>query len=111
MVCYPIGINNQVKKEKKMGSQRTRLLVIFISIIISLLNYFIPASAFGVTVAPSTFTVTLEPTETTSFDLTINTGPAPIPKIDVVFAIDRTGSMGDEIDVVKDTAVDVMNDI
>jgi len=54
---------------------------------------------------------TLRPKESASFELLVETGPTPIPSIDVVLAIDRTGSMSDEIAVVKNKAVSIMNDI
>lgn len=62
-------------------------------------------------VNPPYFSATLSAGQSTSFTLTVNTGPEPVPKIDVVFAIDRTGSMSDEIEVVKDKAVEIMTGI
>ena len=43
----------------------------------------------------------LEPNEEVDFNLVVETGAPPIKKIDVVFAIDITGSMGGEINVAK----------
>jgi hypothetical protein len=57
------------------------------------------------------FSATLNPKESANFELWTETGPTPVPSIDVVFAIDRTGSMSDEIAVVKNKAVSIMNDI
>ncbi|HEY4771014.1 MAG TPA: VWA domain-containing protein, partial [Myxococcales bacterium] len=36
---------------------------------------------------------------------------ANVPRIDVAFALDTTGSMGDEIDVVKEKIVDIARNV
>lgn len=62
-------------------------------------------------VRPPTFEATLAPEQTTSFLLEVRTGDQPVSKIDVIFAIDMTSSMSDEIDVVKERATEIMNAI
>lgn len=37
--------------------------------------------------------------------------PVPIPRLDVLFLLDSTGSMGDEIQVVKDKMIDMIGEI
>ncbi len=43
--------------------------------------------------------------------LATSTGLLTTPQVDVVFAIDLTGSMSDEISIVKSKAVEIMNNI
>jgi hypothetical protein len=70
-----------------------------------------PTLAQGATVSPELFGAAIEPEEEETFTITVETGPTPIPKIDVVFAFDRTSSMGDEINVAKDEAISIMDGI
>ena len=62
-------------------------------------------------VDPLLFSATLNPGESAYFEIWTETGSTPIPSIDVFFAIDLTGSMSDEIAVVKDKAISIMNGI
>jgi hypothetical protein len=69
------------------------------------------ASATGATVTPALFNATISPGESESFAITVATGSSPVPALDVVFAIDRTASMDDEIEVVKLKSIEIMNGI
>lgn len=58
----------------------------------------------GPSVSPTFRQATLNPGDTDSFQITVNTGDAPIDKADIMFAFDLTGSMGDEIAQAKASA-------
>lgn len=62
-------------------------------------------------VTPSLITTTLNAGQTYNAQIQVAIGEAPVGKGDVMFVIDRTSSMGDEIDQVKTSAVQIMNDI
>jgi hypothetical protein len=62
-------------------------------------------------VTPRLITTTLNAGQTYNAQIQVAIGEAPVGKGDVMFVIDRTGSMGDEIDQVKTSAVQIMNDI
>lgn len=80
-------------------------------ILITIFLILISAEALAQSVSPSAISTTLKPGESHTEDITVNTGSTPVPSIDVVFTIDLTGSMGDEIAVVKVKAVEIMNGI
>jgi hypothetical protein len=81
------------------------LMAIMVLCISSLLTLSVSA-----TLTPSTFTTTLTPTKSTKEDKTVFL-PGIIPKGDVVFAFDLTGSMSDAIDVAKAQAINMMGNI
>jgi len=56
-------------------------------------------------------TATLNAGQTHNAQIQVSIGDAPVGKGDVMFVIDRTGSMGDEINQVKTSAVQIMNNI
>lgn len=60
------------------------------------------------TISPTTLTATLGPGESITETKTVFL-PGVIPKGDVIFALDLTGSMGDDIDVAKAEAINIMN--
>jgi hypothetical protein len=62
-------------------------------------------------VTPTYFEATISPGEAATLGLQVRTGATPVPRIDVVFVIDITGSMSEEIDVVQSEAETIMNDI
>lgn len=62
-------------------------------------------------VAPSTIYLSIKAGNSAEFDLLTTTGTPPIKKLDVLFVIDRTGSMSDVINQVKETAINIMNNI
>jgi len=70
-----------------------------------------PPPAAAACMDPSSFTITLAPGDGFGQTFSVTTGAAPIQKVDVVFAIDRTGSMSDEINVVKANALTIMDGI
>jgi hypothetical protein len=82
-----------------------------ITLVFSILLFSLFSVAFAQTFGPNKVSLTLKPNESSTFAITMHTGAQPIPKIDVVFAIDITGSMSDEISVVKTRAISIMNSI
>jgi len=56
-------------------------------------------------------TATLNAGQTHNAQIQVSIGDAPVGRGDVMFVIDRTGSMGDEINQVKTSAVQIMNNI
>ncbi len=62
-------------------------------------------------VTPRLITTTLNAGQTHNAQIQVSIGDAPVGKGDVMFVIDRTGSMVDEIGQVKTSAVQIMNDI
>lgn len=62
-------------------------------------------------VTPRLITATLNAGQTYNAQIQVSIGEAPVGKGDVMFVIDRTGSMGGEINQVKTSAVQIMNDI
>ncbi len=58
-------------------------------------------------VSPETFVATLAPGESVSEKVTVNIPSTP-PKVDVVFAFDLTGSMGDILNTAKSRAIEIM---
>jgi len=93
---------------KRVNTRRVAFLA-FCGVVASLL--LTPAAALAQTVEPSSFSATLDPGETACFEMTVTTGTTPVPSADIVFTIDRTGSMWDEIDEVKESAADIMTAI
>jgi len=59
-------------------------------------------------IEPTSITATLSPGESVT-EHKIVTIPAMIPNADIIFAFDLTGSMLDEIEVVKTQAIEIMN--
>lgn len=68
-------------------------------------------TAMAGSISPDSISATLYPGESIEEEKTVTTDPTPVPKLDVLFVIDATGSMSDEIDVVKAKAKDIMNNI
>ena len=91
---------------RQPGLRRLAFVGLFLASILASLPVIAQDSA-----SPRRFETTLEPEQTASLALEVRTGDRPVPKIDVVFAIDVTGSMSDEIDVVQAESVDIMNGI
>jgi len=69
------------------------------------------AQATAQSVTPTRFEATISPGEDTTLGLTVRTGVRPVPTIDVVFLIDITGSMSEEIAVVQSEARTIMSGI
>ena len=65
----------------------------------------------GPLVDPPLITATLAPGKSITQTITVTTGNTPVPSIDVVFAIARTSSMGDDIAAAKSKAVEIMDGI
>jgi len=53
----------------------------------------------------------MNPGDSHSEEVSVFTGDVPIGKGDIIFVFDRTGSMTDEIDQAKTSAIDIMDDI
>ncbi len=62
-------------------------------------------------ITPGKIEVTLDPGACTSEPISVATGAAPIPKLDVVLMIDVTGSMGGLIEEVTRSAESIVGDI
>lgn len=62
-------------------------------------------------ITPTHISTTLSPGESHTATIQVSTGDVPVGKGDVMFLFDRTGSMGDEIDEAKASAVQIMEDI
>ncbi|MFN8468421.1 MAG: vWA domain-containing protein [Caldilineaceae bacterium] len=62
-------------------------------------------------VTPVSQEVTLSPGTTDSFQITVNTGDAPIDKADLMFAFDLTGSMGEEVAAAKASGLAIAQQI
>lgn len=60
---------------------------------------------------PPAVNVTLQPGETYPFSITLETPAVPIPKVDVLFLFDITGSMKDEIDEAKTHGMHIMRSL
>lgn len=71
---------------------RTRVWFVGLFLVI-LENIFFSSVFTQTTVTPSSFSTTLLSEERAGFGSIVTTRPKSIPKIDVVFAIDITGSM------------------
>jgi hypothetical protein len=69
---------------------------------------FVP-SAQLTTVDPPSLALTLERGESVTETITVTTAPTPIPKVDVLFLFDVTGSMADVIEAAKVHGVFIMN--
>ena len=93
-----------------MGKNFKPVLSFLIILMFSLPNFTF-AATLEAWVAPSNINLTIKAGESGTFDLLTTTGTPPIKKLDVVFVIDRTGSMGGVIDQVKTTAVNIMNNV
>lgn len=65
------------------------------------------AQASQASIYPDTVRLTLSPGQSASIEKTVII-PGVIPKGDIIFAFDLTGSMGDELDVVKAQAYNIM---
>jgi hypothetical protein len=62
------------------------------------------------TLSPGSVTATLPPGGSVVTEKTVEI-PAVIPKADIIFAFDLTGSMGDEISIAKSSAISLMTQI
>ncbi|HVP25412.1 MAG TPA: vWA domain-containing protein, partial [Methanomicrobiales archaeon] len=89
-----------------------KILAACIVCLVCLSSLAVPAAAAdgGVGVNPATITEALGPGETKTIPITV-TLPGSVPKGDVVFAFDTTGSMGQVLDAMKSQGIQVMNDI
>jgi len=88
-----------------------RILTVCIVCLICLSGFAVPAAAdSGVGVSPATITGSLKPGETQNAQITV-TLPGGVPKGDVVFAFDTTGSMSLVSEAMKSQGIQVMNDI
>jgi hypothetical protein len=87
------------------------ILTACIVCLICLSSFALPAAAGGgVTVDPATVTGALKPGETQNIQISVSL-PVSVPKGDVVFAFDTTGSMSQVLDAMKSQGIQVMNDI
>lgn len=68
-------------------------------------------SGSNVLVPVDRITATLRVEQTHKAQIQVSIDDTPIGKGDVMFVIDRTGSMGDEINQVKNSAIQIMNNI
>jgi hypothetical protein len=93
--------------------RKSYLVVLILCITLQLLSTFAqtPTPNPGPEVTPNHESLTLKPGESEEFKLDVRIADAPIPKIDVVFAIDVTNSMSQEIDVAKSKSISIMDDI
>lgn len=80
-------------------------------LILAILVISVVGIASAGTISPSTIEVTLNPGESVDETKTVTTDPTPVEKLDVLFVIDLSGSMWDELDEVKDSIQDIMDDI
>jgi len=63
------------------------------------------------TITPTSIELTLTQGACVTEEITVVTGPAPPPMLDVAFVFDATGSMHDVIGVMKNRAVEIMNNL
>lgn len=68
----------------------------------------VEAAAAGV--SPATWSATMSPGDCRDFTMSVTTGTYT-PKLDVLFLIDTTGSMGGEISTMKSYATNIMNQV
>ncbi|WBL14498.1 Calx-beta domain-containing protein [Sutcliffiella sp. NC1] len=82
-------------------------------VIIMLSNIFLQSigASMEAWISPKIINLSLKKNEEVNLDLVVETGTPPIKKIDVVFAIDTTGSMGGAIEVAKARSIEIMNNI
>jgi hypothetical protein len=69
---------------------------------------YVEAAAAGV--SPATWSATMAPGDCRDFTMSVTTGTYS-PKLDVLFLIDTTGSMGDEINTMKSYSTNIMNQV
>lgn len=90
-------------------------LLIWVLLINSISPVFATAAALPpaqqTIILPSHVEQTLQPGDSATFTITVQTGSAPIPKVDVLFLFDVTGSMGDEINQAKARSTYIMNQL
>jgi len=92
------------------GTRKT--LQFFASTLLASSLFSFPGASFAASsMTPSNVNISVAPSESKSFDVNVTTDEQPIPQLDVAFAIDRTGSMGDEIDVAKTKSIEIMKQI
>jgi hypothetical protein len=70
----------------------------------------VPMQFVVASLTPETLEATLEPGESVSETKSVFL-PGIIPKADVIFSFDLTGSMGDELLLAKSEAIDIMNSL
>jgi hypothetical protein len=102
----PIG---ECRKGKRKGMKGPSTAILVCLICFSCLAVPV-AAAGGVGVDPATITGTLKPGETQNAQITV-TLPGSVPKGDVVFAFDTTGSMSRVSEAMKIQGIQVMDDI
>ncbi|WP_181537162.1 Calx-beta domain-containing protein, partial [[Anoxybacillus] calidus] len=90
-----------------------RLIKTFIIICSQFLLILYPNMTYALEawLSPDIIDLNMAPNQSTEFDLVFTTGTPPIKKLDVVFVIDTTGSMGAEIENAKRRSIDIMNNI
>lgn len=93
------------KINKRRENMKKHLLALAIVFIFALL-----VSSVSATLSPAAINATLNPSESVDEHKTVFLS-GTIPKGDVVFAFDLTGSMGDEIDEAKSSAIDIMTNL
>jgi hypothetical protein len=90
------------REEKRMKKYFLAVMILCICAIL--------ISSVSATLTPATFSATLNPGQSTSEDKSVFL-PGTIPKGDVIFAFDLTGSMSGAIDVAKSQAINIMGNI
>jgi hypothetical protein len=106
MLRWQKMVNRYLIKEEEM--KKIVLFLVIFAIVPGLVTISVHASQKSI--EPDTVRLTLLPGQSASIPKTV-TIPATIPKGDVIFAFDLTGSMGDELDVAKTQAGNIMSTI
>jgi hypothetical protein len=70
-----------------------------------------PTAQTGAIVTPASITLNLAPGASHTFTLKVETAPTPIPKVDVLFLFDVTGSMTAVLEEAKQRGLHIMNTI
>lgn len=78
---------------------------------VTILLIALTGTAIAGSISPDSLTANLNPGESIEEDKIVTTDKVPVPKLDVLFVIDATGSMMYEIDMVKAKAKEIMNNI
>jgi hypothetical protein len=87
-----------------------KTLKILCTIVLSVLLAFAIGIPCYASISPTSITATLEPGESVQETKTVHIEMIPA-QVDVIFAFDLTGSMGDIIDTAKTRAVDIMTEL
>ena len=98
------------ERGRETGSMKSALTICLVCLV-CLSGLAVAASAQGeVTADPAAVTVTLSPGETEHVQITVSL-PGSVPKGDVIFAFDTTGSMFNIIEAMKSQGIGVMGQI